>query len=295
MMGPLGFVGLGNMGSRMARRLVAVGHEVIGYDPAHSGSEGIVSRWAPSLGELSDARVILMSLPDSGVVNAVMHGAEGLLSHLSEGHIVVDLTTSSPAATSALHAESLHRGASFLDAGISGGAAGAESGNLTLMVGGDEGKLDQVRLVLGALASTVVYMGPSGSGHATKILNNFLNAINLSASAEVLVAARAAGLDVVKVLDVINASSGANWATLNRFPKIIAGDYLEGGLTSKLMMKDIQLYLDYTAEVGVPTLHGSGPVAAFGSAIQRGYGDVISNRVVDAIGDMSGGIRLHDK
>lgn len=295
MMGPLGFVGLGNMGSRMARRLVAAGHEVIGFDPAHSGSPGIVSRWASTLGELAEAPVILMSLPDAGVVSSVMHGADGLLSHLSDGHIVVDLTTSSPAVTTTLHAESLHCGASYLDAGISGGAAGAESGNLTLMVGGDEAKLAEVGPILDVIASTVVYMGSSGSGHATKILNNFLNAINLSASAEVMVAARAAGLDVAKVLDVINASSGANWATLNRFPKIITGDYLEGGLTSKLMMKDIQLYLDYTAEVGVPTLHGSGPVAAFGSAIQRGYGDVISNRVVDAIGDMSGGIRLHDQ
>ena len=295
MMGPLGFVGLGNMGSRMARRLVAAGHDVIGFDPANSGAPGIVSRWASTLGELAEADAILMSLPDAGVVSSVMHGADGLLSHLRDGHIVVDLTTSSPEVTTALYAESLNRGASYLDAGISGGAAGAESGNLTLMVGGDEGKLHEVAPILDVIASTVVFMGSSGSGHATKILNNFLNAINLSASAEVLVAARAAGLDVAKVLDVINASSGANWATLNRFPKIITGDYLEGGLTSKLMMKDIQLYLDYTAQVGVPTLHGSGPVAAFGSAIQRGYGDLISNRVVDAIGDMSGGIRLHDQ
>lgn len=295
MMGSLGFVGLGNMGSRMARRLVDAGHDVIGFDPANSGAPGIVSRWASTLGELAEAPVILMSLPDAGVVSSVMHGADGLLSHLGDGHIVVDLTTSSPAVTIALHAESGHRGASYLDAGISGGAAGAESGSLTLMVGGDEGTLHAVGPILDVIASTVVFMGSSGSGHATKILNNFLNAINLSASAEVMVAARAAGLDVAKVLDVINASSGANWATLNRFPKIITGDYLEGGLTSKLMMKDIQLYLDYTAEVGVPTLHGSGPVAAFGSAIQRGYGDVISNRVVDAIGDMSGGIRLHDQ
>lgn len=295
MMGPLGFVGLGNMGSRMARRLVAAGHDVIGFDPANSGAPGIVSRWASTLGELAEADAILMSLPDAGVVSSVMHGADGLLSHLRDGHIVVDLTTSSPEVTAALHAESLNRGASYLDAGISGGAAGAESGNLTLMVGGDEGKLHEVAPILDVIASTVVFIGSSGSGHATKILNNFLNAINLSASAEVLVAARAAGLDVAKVLDVINASSGANWATLNRFPKIITGDYLEGGLTSKLMMKDIQLYLDYTAQVGVPTLHGSGPVAAFGSAIQRGYGDLISNRVVDAIGDMSGGIRLHDQ
>jgi 3-hydroxyisobutyrate dehydrogenase-like beta-hydroxyacid dehydrogenase len=290
------FVGLGNMGSRMARRLVAAGHEVLGFDPSLSGQTGMVSTWAGDLSEVASADIILFSLPDAAVVASIMHGASGrtgLLAHLRTGHIVVDLTTSSPSLSRELNAAAHVKDAEFLDVGISGGAAGAEKGSLTLMVGGSITALESVRPLLDVLGSTVVHMGESGAGHATKILNNFLNAINLSASAEVLVAAQAAGLDVARVLDVINASTGANWATLNRFPHIIHGDYLEGGLTSKLMMKDIQLYLDYVAQVGVPSLHASGPVAAFGSAIQRGYGDEISNKVVDAIGDMSGGHRLH--
>mgnify|MGYP006100798097 CR=1 FL=1 len=289
------FIGLGNMGSRMARRLVASGYEVLGFDPGLSGQTGIVTTWAGTLLEVTSADIILLSLPDASVVASVMKGhdgAVGLLSQLRKGHTVVDLTTSSPSLSREL-SESAHlREAEFLDVGISGGSAGAENGSLTLMVGGSETALESVRPVLGVISSMVVHMGDSGAGHATKILNNFLNAISLSASSEVLMAAQVAGLDVSRVLKVINASTGANWATLNRFPHIIAGDYLEGGLTSKLMMKDIQLYLDYVAQVGVPSLHASGPVAAFGSAIQRGYGDEISNKVVDAIGDMAGGYRL---
>jgi 3-hydroxyisobutyrate dehydrogenase-like beta-hydroxyacid dehydrogenase len=136
-------------------------------------------------------------------------------------------------------------------------------------------------------------MGESGTGHTAKLLNNFLNGINLTASAETMVAARRAGLDLHTFLDVVNNSSGANWATLNRFPHIVEGDYLEGGLTGNLLLKDLTLYVDLVRALGVPTLHASGPVAALGLAAGLGYGDQISNRVVDAIGDLAGGVRLH--
>jgi 3-hydroxyisobutyrate dehydrogenase len=93
---------------------------------------------------------------------------------------------------------------------------------------------------------------------------------------------------------VINASSGASFATTSRFPHIIKGDYLEGGLTSALMTKDIVLYVDHVRSLGVPCLSAAGPLAAFGAANNLGYADQISNRVVDAIGDLAGGVRLHD-
>jgi 3-hydroxyisobutyrate dehydrogenase-like beta-hydroxyacid dehydrogenase len=118
--------------------------------------------------------------------------------------------------------------------------------------------------------------------------------VSLAATAEVMVAGRKAGLDLTVLLDVINASSGVNFASLNRFPRIVKGDYLEGGLTSALMMKDVLLYLDHVRELGVPSLNAAGPVASFGLANSTGYADRISNRVVDAIGDLAGGIRVHD-
>ena len=138
-------------------------------------------------------------------------------------------------------------------------------------------------------------MGASGSGHTAKLLNNFLNGVSLAATAEVMVAARKAGLDLRTFLDVVNHSSGVNFATLNRFPRIIEGDYLEGGLTGNLMMKDLMLYVDLARELGVPSLNASGCLASFGLANGLGYGDQISNRVVDAIGDVAGGVRVHGK
>ena len=163
------------------------------------------------------------------------------------------------------------------------------------MAGGEAEALDAVRPVLAHFASAVHHMGASGSGHVAKLINNFLNAVSLAATAEAMVAGRKAGLDLRQLLEVINASSGVNFATLNRFPRIVEGDYLEGGLTSDLMAKDVMLYLDLVRELGVTSLNGPPCLAAFHLAGALGYGDQISNRVVDALGDIAGGVRVHDQ
>lgn len=289
----IGFVGLGNMGSRMAANIVKKGTPVLGFDRAPGIAERIGATPAPDAAAVArESDIILLSLPDSSVVEAVVLGAEGLQSHLRPGSIVVDLSTANPASTQRIHAVLAGAGVEYVDAGISGGAAGAAKGELTLMVGGSGAALEQLRPVFSLIATNVFHMGASGAGHTAKVLNNFLNAVNLSASAEVLVAGKKAGLDIPQLLEVINASSGANWATKNRFPAIAQGDYLEGGLTSSLMMKDILLYVESLRTLGAPSLHASGPIAAFGAALHSGRADLISNRVVDALGDMAGGVRL---
>lgn len=291
----IGFIGLGNMGGRMARRLVDTGHDVLGYDPAPDAAANAGAQPASSIREVvSGSDHILLSLPDSHVIETVVLADGGVLEGARTGQIVVDLSTAAPASTRMLHGRLREVGVELVDAGISGGAAAAEKGTLTLMVGGSEKALVELGATLEPLTSHVFRMGGSGTGHSTKLLNNFLNAVNLAASSEVMVAAKMAGLDVEQVLRVINLSSGSNWATEHRFPSIVRGDYLEGGLTSGLMMKDVVLYLEHLMDIGAPSLNSAGPVSSFGLAIHRGYGDSISNRVVDAIGDLAGGIRLHD-
>lgn len=290
----IGFIGLGNMGGRMVRRLVGAGHAVLGYDLAEDRAQACGAQPACSVASVADeSDVILLSLPDSQVVEAVVERAEGLLAHARAGQTVIDLSTAAASSTVRLHALFAQRGVAYIDAGISGGAAAADKGTLTLMVGGDKARVADFAWLFAPIASKVVYMGESGSGHTTKLLNNFLNAVSLAATAEVMVAGRKAGLDLHLLLDVLNSSSGVNFATLHRFPKIVDGDYLEGGLTGKLMTKDILLYIDRVRELGVASLNASGPLASFGLGTALGYGDRISNRVVDAIGDVSGGVRLH--
>jgi 3-hydroxyisobutyrate dehydrogenase-like beta-hydroxyacid dehydrogenase len=291
----VGFIGLGNMGGRMTRCLVDAGHDVVGFDPEAERVTAAGATPAASPADVTQrADVVLLSLPDSPVVERVMRGDDGVIAAAKQGQIVVDLSTANPSSTIALHAELRAKGAEYLDAGISGGAAAAEKGTLTLMTGGSEQALEQVRPILDAFSSKIFHMGAVGAGHVAKLLNNFLNAVSLSATAEVMVAAKKSGLELHTFLDVLNASSGVNFATLNRFPKIVDGDYLEGGLTSNLMMKDLLLYLDFVHEIGTPSLNASGSVASFGVAARLGYGEQISNRVVDALGDLAGGIRLHD-
>lgn len=290
----IGFAGLGNMGGRIAACVVRAGREVLGYDlrPANIGAAG--ARPAGSIGELTDGSdLLLLSLPDSHAVEAVVLGDDGVLAHARPGLIVVDLSTAAPDSTTRLHGLLAERGTAYLDAGISGGAAAAEKAALTLMVGGDPDVLDRARPVLELFAAHIFHCGHSGTGHTVKLLNNFLNAIALSATAEVMVAGKKAGLDLETLLAVLNTSSGVNFATLNRFPRIIHGDYLKGGLTNTLMLKDIHLYVELVARLGVASPNSPGPLASFGLASTLGYGDEISNTVVDAIGDVSGGVRLH--
>lgn len=291
----IGFIGLGNMGGRMARCMTTTGIRVVGFDAHAPNISAAGASEATSAGDVTERTdVIFLSLPDSSVVEAVVLGDDGVLAHARDGQIVVDLSTASPESTREIATALAKKGAVYLDAGISGGAAAAEKGALTLMVGGDAPALERIRPVLAHFATNVVYMGASGAGHTTKLLNNFLNAVALSATSEVMVAGRRAGLDMDALLGVLNTSSGVNFATLNRFPKIVHGDYLKGGLTNSLMMKDVLLYTELIAGLGVAGLHASGPLASFGSAMATGRAGEISNTVVDAIGDLSGGVRLHD-
>ncbi len=292
----IGFIGLGNMGGRMTACIVRAGREVLGFD-AKAENIALAGAVAAASGKdvIERSDVVFLSLPDSRVIESVVYGPEGLIEHSREGQVVVDLSTAAPESTRRIHEAFAQRGVRYLDAGISGGAAAAEKGRLTLMVGGEADALDAVRDVLGLFATNVFHVGGTGAGHVTKLLNNFLNAVALSATAEVMVAAKKAGLDLEVVLDVFNKSSGVNFATLNRFPKIIHGDYLKGGLTNTLMLKDVTLYTELLAQLGVAGLHSSGPIAAFGLARALGSADEISNTVVDAIGDVSGGIRLADR
>jgi 3-hydroxyisobutyrate dehydrogenase len=291
----VGVIGIGNMGGRMARRLVSAGIDVVAVDPDPDKIAAFPGRSAPDIAGLAaECELILLSLPDSKVIEQVVLSPGGLADSVRDGQVVVDLSTADPASTVRLHGLLAERGVTFLDAGISGGAAAAEKGTLTLMVGGDEQTLTRITPVLEHFSSHVYYMGESGSGHVTKVLNNFLNGVSLAATAEVMVAGKKAGLDLARLLEVINASSGINFASLNRFPNIVRGDYMEGGLTGALMAKDVKLYMGLVEQLEMTSMVGPGTLTSFQVSNAMGYANVISNRVVDALGDLAGGVRVSE-
>lgn len=286
-------IGLGNMGGRIAQRIHDVGRPIVGFDVNPASREAWTVESVDSIVELvARSEVVLLCLPNSSIIERVMLESGGVLEHVRKGQIVVDLSTASPASTRGLHARLGARGVPMVDAGLTGGVMSATTGQMVLMAGGDEADVDRVRPVLADFSRALYRMGGPGAGHLAKVLNNFLNGVALAATAETMVIAKKAGLDLEQLLEVFNSGSAINWATRERFPHIIQGDYLEGGLSVDLMIKDIDLYLAAARDHRAPSLVGPGTFSSFHVASSLGYGELISNHVVDALGDLAGGVRL---
>lgn len=285
-MGRVGFIGLGNMGGRMAARLRGAGYEVLGYDVRRE------ARSVDSVADACSAEAIFLSLPDSRAVEEVVLGEDGVRDSARAGTVVIDTTTAEPTSTRKLHSTLADRRIDLLDAGISGGPIPAERGALTLMVGGSEQALERVRPLLDVVGDRISYLGSSGSGHTAKAVNNYLNGVNLAAAAEAMIVGTKAGLDPARLVDVINASSGRNWATEVRIPRVLSGDYQEGSLTTKLMAKDLEIYLALARSLGASTEVAEACRRAFQVVEDHGQGDEVSNRIIDVLGDLAGGIRL---
>src|ERR1700754_4306337 len=155
----IGFIGLGNMGGRMTRRLVDAGIAVLGYDTVGERIDTAGAKAAGTVGEvIAYADVVMMSLPDSKVVEAVVEGEDGVLAHCRAGQIVVDLSTAAASSTIRLAKRFAERGVHYVDAGISGGAAAAEKGSLTLMVGGDAHAVAQLDWAFKPFSAKVAHM-----------------------------------------------------------------------------------------------------------------------------------------
>jgi 3-hydroxyisobutyrate dehydrogenase len=189
-----------------------------------------------------DADLVITMLPDSAAVEAVLR-AEQVREWLRPGVTVVDMSSSEPARTRALAAELEADGVVFVDAPVSGGVKGATAGTLTIMVGGADEVVERVRPVLAAMG-TVRHAGPVGAGHAVKALNNLLSATHLLATCEAIATARRFGLEVDKVLDIVNGSSGRSWSSEFKWPTFIVPETYDSGFSLRLMVKDVRIAVD---------------------------------------------------
>ena len=271
--GPVvGFVGLGNMGIPMTRRLAAAGYQVRGFDTsaearasfAAIGGEVTVADALTSVGD--GASAVILMLPDSDVVEHVLLTA-GLLGRLAPGTTVIDMSSSDPARTRVLAATLAEAGVTLIDAPVSGGVAGARAGSLTVMVGGPAAAFAAFRPLLAAMGSRVVHAGDIGAGHAVKALNNLLSAAHLLASSEALIAGRRFGLDPAVMLEIINGSSGRSWSTQNKWPAYVLTEKYDAGFSIRLMVKDIKLALAIEHATGVPSAASEAVVAAWEAAL----------------------------
>jgi 3-hydroxyisobutyrate dehydrogenase len=272
-MATIGFAGLGHMGTPMAGRLAAAGHRLRVFDIAAAararlrGLDGVAV--VSQVAEIADgAEVVILMLPDSAVVAQVLL-ADGLLEHVASSAVVVDMSSSVPARTRELARTAAERGVTLIDAPVSGGVAGAQSGSLTIMVGGPVDVLDRLRPVLEVLGSHVVHAGEFvGAGHAIKALNNLMSAAHLLASSEALLAGRQFGLDPDVMLSIVNSSSGRSGSTQVKWPKFILPQAYDSGFGLRLMLKDMRIALQLEQEVGVPAPIGQAAVAAWAAAAE---------------------------
>jgi 3-hydroxyisobutyrate dehydrogenase len=241
----IGFAGLGVMGGPMARHLVQAGHEVAGFnrspEKARTWAEATGGRFAATVAEAADcAELLILCVGNDNDVRAVVTEA---LSHLSAGAIVIDHTTTSARIAREMAALAATSGRAFIDAPVSGGQAGAENGQLSVMAGGDEASLARAEPALMAYSKAVKRMGPSGSGQLAKMVNQIAIAGVVQGLAEAVHFAEVAGLDTSATYDAISKGAAQSWQMDNRW-KSMAGGEFEFGFAVDWMRKDLGLVLD---------------------------------------------------
>lgn len=245
----IGFIGLGEMGGRMARRLAAAGRALAVYDAA-----GTAAR-APQGAQICDSAaavasvsgVVLLSLPDGAAVRAVC--AE-IAAAPRATCCAVDHSTIGPAAAEEAARMLAAAGVGYLDAPVSGGTRGAAEGALAMMASGDARLFAALKPILGAMAANLFHVGAApGQGQAMKLLNNMLSGAAMAATTEAVAFGETRGLDLETMLAVLNVSTGRNTATSDKFPNRIAAGTFDAGFTIDLLSKDIDLFLA-AAEAG---------------------------------------------
>ena len=252
----IGFIGLGNMGAPMARRLVNAGFRVVVADASPAAVERFAAEnaceRAESLASLGKTcRLVITMLPDGKVVREVLLGANGVVPHLAPGSVAVDMSSASPVGTRELSADLAKRGIPLVDAPVSGGVKKAADGTLAIMAGGDPQSVERCRAVLEPLGK-VFLTGASGSGHAMKALNNFLSAANLAVAAEAVIAGQRFGLEPATMISILNASTGRNSGTDSKFPNNVLPRTFNSGFALGLMAKDLRLALEVAQSSHAP-------------------------------------------
>jgi 3-hydroxyisobutyrate dehydrogenase-like beta-hydroxyacid dehydrogenase len=251
----LGFVGVGRMGGPMAKRLIAAGYDVTVYDRSEAALRPLVeagAKAARSVAEVaSAAETVLVSLPTPDIVREVALGPDGIVAG-NQVRTLIDLSTTGPRVAAAVAAGLKDREIAWVDAPVSGGVNGAVKGTLAVMVSCERRLFVRLEPVLKNIGKVFFIGEQPGMGQTMKLINNMLSAAAMAVSCEGIVMGAKAGLDPAVMIDVINAGSGMNTATRDKFPKSILPRTFDFGFATGLMYKDVKLCMDEADALGVP-------------------------------------------
>ena len=248
----IGIVGCGAMGGAMVQRLLEQGQSVVCYDAIADIRTRMADTGATVAENLaalaSQCTTIILSLPKADIVRDVMAELGPLL---RQGSIILDTSTSEPDVTRQLSATASGAGYDFLDGPVSGGPTGARNGTMTMVLGGPKESIESIRPTLSHLTAKTVHIGPSGSGHATKIANNLLCAANLALMSEMARLADTQGVSLKNLLEGVNAGSGRSGVSEVNFPLWIQNQKYNSGFTMGLMRKDVALAISLAERTGL--------------------------------------------
>ena len=272
-MARVAFIGLGVMGFPMAGHLAAKGHRVTVYNRTTARAEAWVAKYGQSRADTPrqachGAEVAFACVGNDADVKSVVCGDDGMLAGLAPGSVIVDHTTASAECARALQREAAGLGIGFVDAPLSGGQAGAENGQLTIMCGGLDRDYDKAAPVMAAYARACRRMGGIGSGQLTKMVNQILIAGLVQGLAEGMAFGQRAGLDMAAVIDVIGKGAAQSWQLDNRGKTMCEGKF-DFGFAVNWMRKDLGICLDEARRNGARL-----PVAA---VVDQFYAQVQAN------------------
>ncbi|APZ49119.1 oxidoreductase [Jeotgalibaca sp. PTS2502] len=250
----IGFIGTGVMGSSMVRHLLKAGYQVNVYNRTKHKADALVEEgaiWQDTPAEVtkqSDVIITIVGYPTD--VEETYFGETGILNVAKAGDIVIDMTTSTPSLAVKIYEAAKEKGVLALDAPVSGGDMGAKNGTLTTMVGGDQATFDAAEAILNTFSSKVMLQGVAGSGQHTKMANQIMIAGTMTGMTELMVYAKAAGLDIEKVIEQVGAGSAGNWSLSNYSPRILKKDFTPGFFV-KHFIKDLKIALDEADKMGI--------------------------------------------
>jgi 2-hydroxy-3-oxopropionate reductase len=287
----VGFIGLGIMGKPMAKNLLEAGYDLVVYNRTREKAEELASEGATvadspkEVAEQSD--IIITMLPDSPQVEEVLTGEDGVLEGIREGALIVDMSTISPVVTEELSEKTKEKGASMLDAPVSGGDVGAIDGTLAIMVGGSEEDFERAKPLFDVMGKTVTHVGTTGTGQVVKAANQIVVALTIEAVSEALVLGSKGGVAPEKILDVLGGGLAGNKVMELKREKLLEHSF-DPGFKIELHHKDLGIALAAGREYGV-TL----PVTAIVDQMletlkMRGKGDRDHSAILTLIEESSG-------
>jgi len=287
----VGFIGLGIMGRPMAKNLLKAGYPLVVHSRSKGPVDEIVKAGAKPAGSPKEVAgacdVLITMLPNSPDVEQVALGKDGIVEGARKGLILADMSTISPIVSKKVGKALAAKGVEMLDAPVSGGEKGAVDGALSIMVGGDKAVFDKVLPIFQAMGKTITLLGPLGFGGFTKLANQIIVAVNLTALAEALTLGKKAGLDRELLLTALAGGLANSKCLEQKKPNYIAGTY-NPGFKIDLHFKDLGLIMESARELGVPLPATAVVQELFNAMRVKGRGGLDHSGVITLLEDLAG-------